>query len=173
MPRQLNNLRLDLEDSVFSEFPRTQSQAGPSQVTSQNVISDYMVQAMYGNRGAERATRLFTEVGRNVVRDFSDHLVKRLINAGPHVLDIKYGIEYDPVMRGHVLRCASPVKNVTIETLRYPRMVQMEACEPDVSWRPSFRTPPLPAPTFWQRAVAAVKRAGEPLKYDGPYGAAA
>jgi hypothetical protein len=118
------------------------------------------------------------------VRRFGEHVALSMLNRGPHIVDFRYGVEWDYPERGllsvvdtitqpvPVRYTSSPFAIITDEglercrpKLKRPPMSFYERMESASYSMPTKRSPPSSRAS---RFISALKKIAEPLPYDGP-----
>lgn len=124
-----------------------------------------------GNADLERlcdkgaAEGAISKLSAGMVREVCDALRDRLVNAGPHVIDLQLNVAYDPEDESHRIIASTPC----IPAKTYGAEVSREQLVVAANDGPVVALPERPR-SPWERLKGFVAELAQGVKYDGPRG---
>jgi len=154
--------RVNVDAAVFKNLPRKQEPRNHGVALKRRLtLTDLQRMNARGN-----AEKMITGIVDKLFVDLVTKLAPRLVNAGPHVVDLRVEHGFDPYSSAYQLSVSTPL----IATKTYGAQVSGVELRDSIFDRSSVRAgaaSPTAKPSLWRRFAAWVD---EGVPYDGPRG---
>lgn len=152
--------KLNVPDAVFKLVPRKQ----PARRSGLRVARRITNEDLEGMIRRRTAVPILSKLGPSLLSELTAGLASRLVNAGPHVVQISVDVAYDIAAESHLIVASTPLipcKTYGPEVKRSDLVVASRGQSP---------AEPVATESIWSRVKRWAREIAKDLPYEGPAG---